>query len=117
MFELSVAILLGGLIAWAVNRHQDRAVAAAPPEQRERFELAAETGDRNGLLFAAGAITGEALVGILLAIPIVVAGDADVLAFWGDHTDASYPGVVLLIVLMFMIYRVGIAPTRDAASQ
>ncbi len=116
-FELSVAIFLGGLIAWAVNRHQNRATAAAPPEQRESLKVAAETGDRNGLLFAAGAITGEALVGILLAIPIVVAGDANVLAFWGDHTDASYPGVILLAAVMFMIYRVAIAPTRNAAAR
>ena len=116
-FQLSVAIFLGGLIAWAVNRYQDKATAAAPPEQRESLKAAADTGDRNGLLFAAGAITGEALVGILLAIPIVVAGDANVLAFWGDHTDASYPGVILLLVVMFMIYRVGIAPTRDAAAR
>jgi len=116
-FELSVAIFLGGLIAWAVKRHQTKTAAAAPVERRESLKVAAETGDRHGLLFAAGAITGEALVGILLAIPIVVASDANVLAFWGDHTDASYPGIILLSVVIFMIYRVGIAPTRDAAGR
>jgi putative OPT family oligopeptide transporter len=116
-FQLSVAIFLGGLIAWAVKRHQTKTAAAATVERRESLKVAAETGDRHGLLFAAGAITGEALVGILLAIPIVVAGDANVLAFWGDHTDASYPGVILLSMVVFMIYRVGIAPTRDAAGR
>jgi putative OPT family oligopeptide transporter len=116
-FELSVAILIGGLIAWAVKRHQKRAAATAPADQQARLKHAAETGDRHGLLFAAGAITGEALVGILLAIPIVVAGNADVLAFWGDHTDVNYPGIILLALVLFMMYRVASGPTREVTGQ
>ena len=114
-FELSVAIFLGGLIAWAVSRRQTKAATLGSPEQQARLKEAADTGDRDGLLFAAGAITGEALVGILLAIPIVVFGDPDVLAFWGDHSDVNYPGIVLLALVMFMLYRVAIAPTRGVA--
>ena len=113
-FELSVAIFLGGMIAWAVKRHQTNAAEAAPAERQPNLKEATDTGDRNGLLFAAGAITGEALVGIILAIPIVIAGNANVLAFWGDHTDVNYPGIILLILVMFMLYRVAIAPTRAA---
>jgi uncharacterized membrane protein (DUF441 family) len=33
-----------------------------------------------GLLFAAGLIAGEAIIGVLIAIPIVASGDAHVLA-------------------------------------
>jgi putative OPT family oligopeptide transporter len=116
-FELSVAIFIGGLIAWAVKRGQRAAAEIAPAEQRAALREAAATGDRHGLLFAAGAITGEALVGILLAIPIVVAGDADVLAFWGDHTDVNYPGIILLILVMFMMYRVASGPTREVTQE
>jgi putative OPT family oligopeptide transporter len=116
-FELSVAIFIGGLVAWAVKRGQRAAAETAPAEQRAALREAGVTGDRHGLLFAAGAITGEAMVGILLAIPIVVAGDADVLAFWGDHTDVSYPGVILLILVMFMMYRVASGPTRDVIQE
>jgi uncharacterized oligopeptide transporter (OPT) family protein len=116
-FELSVAIFLGGMIAWAVKRHQRNAADAASAERQPNLKEAAETGDRHGLLFAAGAITGEALVGIILAIPIVVAGNADVLAFWGDHTDINYPGIILLMLVLFMLYRVAIAPTRTATGQ
>ncbi len=86
-------------------------------ERHGSLKEATDAGDRHGLLFAAGAITGEALVGILLAIPIVVAGNADVLAFWGDHTDVNYPGIILLVLVMFMLYRVAIAPTRTATEQ
>jgi putative OPT family oligopeptide transporter len=60
-FELSVPIALGGLVGWGVTRLRPG-------------------NDRRGLLVAAGLITGEAVVGILVAIPIVAAGDPDVLA-------------------------------------
>jgi hypothetical protein len=112
--EITVkAVFLGALVAWAVKRGQREAAETAPAEQRADLQTAGAAGDRNGLLFAAGAITGEAMVGILLAIPIVAAGDANVLAFWGDHTDMSYPGIILLILVMFMMYRVASGPTRD----
>ena len=116
-FELSVAIFIGGLIAWAVKRGQKQAAATAPADQQAGLKHAADTGDRHGLLFAAGAITGEALVGILLAIPIVVAGNADVLAFWGDHTDVNYPGIILLALVLFMMYRVASGPTREVTGR
>ena len=35
---------------------------------------------QNGILFAAGLITGESLMGIFIAVPIVLSGRADVLA-------------------------------------
>ena len=73
------------------------------------------TGDRHGLLFAAGLITGEALLGIFLAVPIVVSGRTDALAFWGDHTDLAWPGVVLLLLVIFGLYRVATGATRQTA--
>jgi putative OPT family oligopeptide transporter len=62
--ELSVPIFAGGLVAHFAARR------AGP----------GEPGAPRGLLFAAGLITGEALIGILMAIPIVVANDPDVFA-------------------------------------
>lgn len=81
-FELSVPILIGGLIA--------------------HFSGVGN----NGILFAAGLITGEALIGIAMAIPIVVYGRADVLAFWGIH-EGNFPGIVCLALVAFLLYRVG----------
>lgn len=92
--ELSVAIFLGGLVSWAAARFI-----------RRRGEAEPGLGARHGLLFAAGLITGEALVGILLAVPIVVTGNPGALAFWGVH-DATWPGVALLALVMAMMYRV-----------
>jgi putative OPT family oligopeptide transporter len=111
-FELSVAIMLGGLIAWAVSRYNTRREAAAPPDARPALKEARFAGDRNGLLFAAGLITGEALIGILLAIPIVITGRTDALAFWGDYSYLYWPGSILLILVMFSMYRVASGETR-----
>jgi putative OPT family oligopeptide transporter len=89
--QLSVAIFIGGLVAWIAGRTH--------PTTESR-----EAGERSGVLFAAGLITGEALVGIGMAIPIVASGRADVLAFWGVHDD-NWPGMILLAVVMYLLYR------------
>jgi putative OPT family oligopeptide transporter len=85
-FELAVPIFFGGLIAWAVSRHK-------PDANR--------TG--NGVLFAAGLITGEALVGILVAIPIVLTGDPSVLAL--DWNLGVAVGLVALAVAAVSLWR------------
>jgi putative OPT family oligopeptide transporter len=93
--ELSVAIFLGGLVAWLAARTSN----------------VAHDGTQNGLLFAAGLITGEALMGVCLAIPIVLSGRADVLAFWGT-THAAWPGAALLLLVLFLLFRVAAGQER-----
>ena len=61
--ELAVPIFLGGLIHYATKRFHTRQKTA-----KEQIEAS----NRNGLLFASGLITGEALMGIMLAIPIII---------------------------------------------
>ena len=112
-FELSAAIFLGGVIAWMAARFQKQREAAADPTRTDAVKAAGEQGGQNGLLFAAGLITGEALLGILLAIPIVVSGRGDVLSFWGDHSGMVLPGVILLGLVMVGIYRVATGETRS----
>jgi len=102
-FELSVPILLGGMVAWFVQRAQRRrewGSGEAAEEARKEIE-------QRGMLISSGLITGEALVGIAMAIPIVISGRADVLAFWGVR-DLTWPGVVLLAVLILGIYRASV---------
>ena len=69
--ELTTPIFIGGVIAWAAGK-----------AIRARGGSATDVADgaRKGLLFASGLITGEALVGILLAIPFAAAQNTDVLA-------------------------------------
>jgi putative OPT family oligopeptide transporter len=68
--ELSTPIFLGGLIAELATRWHRRRNPAGDPEILKQM----------GLLFAAGLIAGEAIIGVLIAIPIVASGDAHVLA-------------------------------------
>ena len=65
---------------------------------------------RKGMLFAAGVITGEALMGIVIAIPIVVAGRADVLALppglrIGESAAGDWLGLAVLALLAAWLYR------------
>ncbi|MBL7214805.1 MAG: oligopeptide transporter, OPT family [Phycisphaerae bacterium] len=62
-FELSVPIFIGGLLHTVIGTSFKKREASV-----EQIEYANQT----GLLFASGLITGEALMGILIAIPVVV---------------------------------------------
>jgi uncharacterized oligopeptide transporter (OPT) family protein len=96
--ELSVPIFVGGLIAHLVERRLG--VHGDNPD--------AERAKRNGVLFAAGLITGEALMGIFIAIPIVMSGRADVLALGASLQFGEWLGLVVVGALAFWLYRVGV---------
>lgn len=100
-FQLDSAIFLGGLIAWFVSRYQSRRKAAKAAE----YELSAAASDRTGLLFASGLITGEALIGIFLAIPIVINDGNNVLRI-GDEPLGPAVGLAVTILVCFMLYNV-----------
>ncbi len=112
-FELSVPILVGGLVAHLAKRAFVKRLASAKGAEREGIEEAKTEGSRNGLLFGAGLITGEALVGIAMAVPIVLTGDKNVLAVFGA-SDAAWPGAILLAVVVLLTYRVAAKAPREA---
>jgi putative OPT family oligopeptide transporter len=87
--ELSVPILIGGLIAHGVSRAVSR-------QGRDP--------GRGGILFAAGLITGEALIGIALAVPIVISREQDVLALGVDWP--VWVGIVVVAGIAGLLYRV-----------
>jgi putative OPT family oligopeptide transporter len=95
--ELAVPIFAGGLLAWLVEKKLG--VHGETPE--------AERAKRNGMLFAAGLITGEALMGIFIAIPIVTSGRADVLALPAGLQFGGWLGLAIVGGLAMMLYRVG----------
>jgi putative OPT family oligopeptide transporter len=96
--ELSVPIFAGGFVAHLVERR-------FPPEETE--------GDRErihqkGTLFSAGLITGEALMGIIIAIPIVAVGTADVLALPPSLHFGGWLGLVFLAGIGVLLYRTAV---------
>lgn len=83
--ELAVPIFVGGLIHWLVSRRG--------------------TLGNNGMLLAAGLITGEALIGILLAIPIVITGNTGFLALPEGWQAGSGLGLIVLTLIALCLFR------------
>ncbi len=95
--ELATAILLGGLIAHYTRR------------RNEANDTDVVVGQRHGMLFASGLITGEALIGIGMAVPIVVSGDPDII-----NLGLELPTVIGLLVIATLgwaLYRVATTDT------
>jgi hypothetical protein len=67
------------------------------------------------MLFAAGLITGEALMGIFIAIPIVVTGRGDVLSLPESMHFGGWLGLILLAVIAWMLYRFATKPEPTEA--
>ena len=101
-FELDSAIMLGGLIAWAVSRYQNNNRGNVSDAD---FKVASESSNNAGLLFASGLITGEALIGILLAIPVAIYGSSNVLALVSE-SFGSLPGLIVILGVTYMMYAI-----------
>ena len=103
--ELMVPIFLGGFLSYLVERKH----RIAPHDEAERDRI-----HRPGTLFSAGLITGEALTGILIAIPIVISNRADVLALPTLLQFGQFFGLVVLAIVAALLFR---AATRDGTAQ
>ncbi|MCP4000847.1 MAG: oligopeptide transporter, OPT family [Gammaproteobacteria bacterium] len=86
--ELAVPIFIGGLIKWLSSRHQHTAASNV-----------------NGTLLAAGLITGEALIGILIAIPIVISGNPNILAL-ANPLFGPAGGILILLFITAALWRI-----------
>ena len=97
--EYTMPIFLGGFVTYLVERGAGKSHSA---EDLERVH-------RKGVLFSAGLITGEALMGIFIAIPIVLSKRADVLSLPPAWQLGSWLGLTVLIILGVILYRIAIA--------
>ncbi len=123
-FDLNVPIFIGGIIAYLINRKLTRTKA-----DHTRRSIA----ERMGLLAAAGFITGEALIGIGLAIPVAARHDENALAplrhlRWnpalsgcpeaanchdGTWSTLWVPSLILVATVMFMLYKLALRPEKS----
>jgi len=94
-FELDSAIMLGGLMAWIIDLLQQRRKVADREEAVQRS-------NQTGLLFASGLITGEALIGIVLAIPVAIYGSSDALSLTEGEVS-SWPGVFVTAIVCIVL--------------
>jgi putative OPT family oligopeptide transporter len=99
--ELMVPIFLGSLLSYFVEKKLG--IVNADEKTKEHAH-------RPGTLFSAGLITGEALTGILIAIPIVLSGRADVLAVPDSLHFGQIVGLAVLSVVGYLLYLSGAKP-------
>jgi putative OPT family oligopeptide transporter len=97
-FDLDSAVMVGGLVALFASMYIKRNQAKGKPDP----VLALGRSERAGLLFASGLITGEALVGILLAVPIVITGRN---IFNLGVVLPSIVGFLALLGVCYLLYR------------
>ncbi len=98
--ELTVPIFVGGMVAYFARRAMNASGMSASAQKQA---------GQNGLLFASGLITGEALVGILLAIPFAIAQRTDVMALpLGDGFTpvAEALGIAAFLGFSFWLYTI-----------
>lgn len=103
--ELMVPIFLGGFLAFLVERKHR--VPAHDEAARDRMH-------RPGTPFAAGLITGRALMGIAIAVPIVMSGRADVLALPPAWHFGQLAGLAVLGAVGWYLHRVSSRPAVNA---
>jgi putative OPT family oligopeptide transporter len=95
--DVSTPILAGGLVAEIVARWHRRRHEADDHEKLAQ----------NGMLFAAGLITGEALVGIFIAMCIWISKNPDVLSLGLHPPAAQWIAAALLFGICYWVFRAG----------
>ena len=83
--ELNAPLVVGGLVAWAVNRHKN-------PEK-------AKANNNRGTLIASGFIAGGALMGVVSAI-LAFAGLNLTLTGWAESGYAQILGLVMYVAII-----------------
>jgi putative OPT family oligopeptide transporter len=101
--DVSTPILAGGLVAELVARFHRK-----HHETDDHEKLA-----QNGMLFAAGLITGEALVGIFIAMCIWISKNPDILNLHFALPASEWIAALLLLGICFWIFKFG-TPRRAA---
>jgi putative OPT family oligopeptide transporter len=106
--ETMVPIFLGGLLNYLVTRGFGKGLSEEETEKR----------NRKGMLFAAGLITGEALIGIFIGFAIYAKDDPAVFAlpeaFQLGGTLGEWVGLALLGAVGYWLYRVGVKGGKTA---
>jgi putative OPT family oligopeptide transporter len=101
--DVSTPILAGGIVAEMVARWHVKHNDGGDHELLKQ----------NGMLFAAGLITGEALVGIFIAMCIWISRNPGVLSMASEMTGGKWWAAILLMGICYWIYRAG-TPRRHA---
>jgi putative OPT family oligopeptide transporter len=83
--DTTMPIFLGGLLVYIIQKIGTT-----------------EKGKHKGLLLASGFITGEALIGVLVAVPIFLSGNGN---WWPQYPGFNIVGIILTIVAILWIIK------------
>lgn len=94
--DMSIPLFIGGLLSFLAMRHR-----AKMPEKKSQAAYS------SGILFASGAIAGEALIGIFLAIPFAALQSTTIFRYVPDFIVPYIDYISLIIVgfLCWLLYR------------
>jgi putative OPT family oligopeptide transporter len=95
--DVSTPILAGGIVAELVGRWH---LKHNPGGDHDKLA-------QNGMLFAAGLITGEALVGIFIAMCIWISRNPDVLTSGAQLPGGKWWAAALLLGVCYWVFRAG----------
>ena len=112
-FTLSVPIFAGGSIRYVTDRYLQRKYGCEEEEEISDWELAIKQKDvkpeekaiRTGLLFTAGLVAGEALMGVVVAVLVVLGIQLSIIT-----STPWWPG---LLIWMFIGLLLAYIPLRD----
>jgi hypothetical protein len=103
--DIIFPIFLGGLIAYLADKKLDK--------QREilgvKYQEATDAARRRGLLFSSGMIAGEAIMGILLAIPFAAYQRIDIFNIRPANFDtiSLTATVIIFLGICYYLYHIG----------
>lgn len=110
--DVNFPVVLGGLIAFLAERKLDgqRGILGL------KFQGFAEKAQQRGLLFASGLIAGEAIIGIILAIPFAAAERTDVFKITIPNFEIFHVllGVAAFLGVSYYLYHIS-APSHEKA--
>jgi len=97
--DITLALVVGGLISYLAKRKIKNSKATLA-QKHKSVEANAE---RNGLLLASGMIAGDALIGIILAVPFAAYQSTEVLAIV-DSSFEQHSIILGFLAVVFVAY-------------
>jgi putative OPT family oligopeptide transporter len=104
--DVTMPIFLGGILAHVVARSAGK---PRDPADQERMH-------QDGVLYSSGLITGEALMGIVVAFFVWKFKDPDVMALPERFHYGEWLGLVIFAALAALLYRTALAGARRICS-
>jgi len=103
--EVIMPLTIGGLI----NFFAKKRLKSHQPRHGKNYARIEASTERQGLLFASGLIAGDALIGILLAIPFAAYQNTRILAIVGPSfkETATILGALSFCAISIYLYRLG----------